>query len=623
MSRSPVQLLFLILPFLIYAIVLWLPIPLAIGLGMRYSPAIALPVLLLLLYPVYRLSGWRATWVSLAMTLVLFALPLSGLWNSAASEYPVLMGGLFPLTDGSNYYVDARRLLEGGRFDAVSSGRPLFAGVFAVLLGLTQQNVQLSLAIVVAIVAIACFLLAREVQQSHGVLAGLAVMATLFLFYRRFAGSAWTESLGLTLGAIATALLWRSAHQKQRYWFVSGLFLLTLALNARAGAFFVLPVLGLWGSWFFRGKRRVSVAIALGSMAAIGLGFFLNYLVLSHVGRADVAFSNLSFTIYAQVVGSKDWRQVGIDYPEVLKLDQPEITYRIYELAWQEFLKHPLRLFGSFIEALATYLSPTPYGLFGFVSTYGITIASVLVIVLIYAISLVGLVRCLRDYKTPCHSLLIATGLGILCSIPLAPPWMDGVPSSLRAYAATLPFSALLPALGIAGLGDRPLDYPKRQPFHARSPIPVTFLFGVFLVLLSIAGPLVTKALSHPPSLVEKSCPAEQQSVYTRFSPGSWVQLVEDTDAVQTHLPMVRVGDFRPGTNAVVQTLANRRSLVTDETREIANLSAGYTVIDALNLQTHRRLWVVMKSDKRPQKTGMIQVCGHLQNNVLYADSIR
>jgi hypothetical protein len=618
-QRSPLQIILLVLPFFIYAIVLMLPIPPAVGLAMRCNPAIALPVLLLVLYPIYRLAGWGAACASLGATLVLFALPLSGLWNSAVSEYPVLMGGLFPLTDGSNYYVDARRLLEGGRFDAVSSGRPLFAGVLAVLLGLTQQNLQLSLAIVVALVAIACFLLAREVQQSHGVLAGLAVIATLFLFYRRFAGSAWTESLGLALGAIAVALLWRSAHQTQRYLFVAGLFLLTLALNARAGAFFVLPALALWGSWFFRGKRRVSGAIALSSVAAIGLGFFLNHLVLTHIGRADVSFSNFSFTIYAQVVGSKDWRQVGIDYPDVLKLDQPAITYEIYRLAWNEFQSNPLRLFASFAEALATYLSPTPYGLFGFVSTYGITVASIFILVVIYLLGVVGLMRCLRQPYKPCHSLLVAAGVGILASIPFAPPWMDGVPSAIRAYAATLPISALLPALGVAALSDR-LPQHYHLPSQPLQKVPVTLVFGACLAFLSICGPLAVKALSHLPALTTVPCSSNQEAVHIRFSPGSVVNLVDDSTQSQTHLPNVRVGDFRPGATETVQILANRRSLVTDETQEIANLGSGHTIMDALDLQTRQRLWVVFQSAQRPVRTGIVQVCGQRRNQVLYVD---
>jgi len=76
----------------------------------------------------------------LALTLILFALPLLFLW-SGLTYIPPTLG----------------RLL-------------LFSGMLAVLLSLTRQNLQGSLMILALINAVACYLLAREIQHTLGYL---------------------------------------------------------------------------------------------------------------------------------------------------------------------------------------------------------------------------------------------------------------------------------------------------------------------------------------------------------------------------------------------------------------------------------------------------------------------
>ena len=56
------------------------------------------------------------------------------------------------------------------------------------------------------------------------------------------------------------ALLWQAAGERRLFWALAGLFLTSLALNARAGAFLALPALALWLGWLRRGQRRFSLA---------------------------------------------------------------------------------------------------------------------------------------------------------------------------------------------------------------------------------------------------------------------------------------------------------------------------------------------------------------------------
>ncbi len=187
---------------LAYTAVLIIGIPSKINLILSAPDSTFLFIgIVLLLYLAFRPSGWIGTFTSFSATLILFATQLSAVWRSSAGGLFIL-GGLLPMSDASGYYGSALRLLEGDTFSESASYRPLSHGVLATLLGLTQQNLQVTLAILVFITAIACFLFAREVQRSHGTTAGVLVLTIIFLFYRFYIGTAMTENLGLALGAV-------------------------------------------------------------------------------------------------------------------------------------------------------------------------------------------------------------------------------------------------------------------------------------------------------------------------------------------------------------------------------------------------------------------------------------
>ncbi|SVE02821.1 uncharacterized protein METZ01_LOCUS455675, partial [marine metagenome] len=93
----------IIIPFIVYGIVLAAHIPGEIGLIFRYGIASVFGAVALFLYPAYRLHGWPGTLASLSLTLVLFGLPLSGLWNSGTSVDSTVIGGLLPYSDALRY----------------------------------------------------------------------------------------------------------------------------------------------------------------------------------------------------------------------------------------------------------------------------------------------------------------------------------------------------------------------------------------------------------------------------------------------------------------------------------------------------------------------------------------
>jgi hypothetical protein len=612
----------LIAPFALYAVILTLPLPPQIGLTVRYKPLVAILLIFLGLYPTYRYAGRAAASASLTLTLVLFALPLTGLWNSGMSEFPAVVSGLFPSIDALYYYEDARRLLEGESFGMISSGRPLFAGLLAVILGLTGQNLQWAIAILVALVAIAVFLLAREVQRTHGLLAALMVVSVLFLFYRRFNGTAFTENLGLLLGTVGFALLWRSVYPKKVSLFLLGLLLLTLALNARAGVFLVLPILALWGGWCFRQTSRFSLRIVGYGFGVICLGFALNHLLLIAVGDPTLSFSNFSYVLYASVVGSKLWWQVRLDHPAVEGLPLAEVTSAIYGLAYAAFRENPLIFARTCLEAWAKYLSPTIEGALQFIQVYERSRLDKLLTYVIYIFSLLGLFQCYRQRQNPAYSLLLAISLGVMLSLPFVPPWIGGT-GTTRTYAATLPISALLPAIGLSFVVTSSKLNPLLPALKSGLSIKALPSFSLLLALFCVLGPISIKTFSQTSQFEPVQCPASTDRAYIRVASGSLLHIVPRASR-PTHLPYIQVTDLRQGVKRVKQILQRRPPTYLDhEVETLAALKPGKTVIDALNLGTQHRLLVVVDTLQIPEHSNIVQVCGKLQENLLLADSIQ
>jgi hypothetical protein len=613
----------MVFSLLTYLIILRVGVPQQIGLSVRYGlfPVI---VAIILFYPAFRLSGRIGTVTSLSLTLVLFALPLSGLWNSGTTEYFVI-GGLLPWSDASNYYHDARLLLEGNTFSLWGSNhRPLFSGVLAVLLGLTQQNLQIALAIIVLITAISGFLLVREIQRSHGTMAGLIVLIILFLFYRPYIGLTTTENLGLALGATGLAVIWQGTGQKHINTILLGIFLLTLALNARAGAFFVLPMLILWGSLVFRGQNRISGHFLVGGIIAVIVGFLSNLLVLKIAGHPDgVPNSNFSYILYGLAVGGKGWQQIYTDHPGVSEASE------IYRLAFEVIRTNPSYFITGLLQAFHAYLNPL-YGAFGFIGGSYIQGVDLLVRFGVYVLSFWGLLRCYCQWHNLHNSLVFTATLGILLSVPFL---ADG---GVRVYAATIPFSSILVMLGTVPIITFITNLIKKADiliFLPPSPKTSKFplIFGIALAMLTILGPILTKIISKPPQFVQSACSTGQETRYVRITPGSSITAISDPFEPAynlTWLPSMHLIDFQ------VSLKRGTIELTQELEREItADLSqfTSITIMNLIDLEKRsiweRYIWLIANSRIMPQEPGIVKLCGHFVKNLgygfFYADSIQ
>ncbi|MEM9544074.1 MAG: hypothetical protein AAGA60_31895, partial [Cyanobacteria bacterium P01_E01_bin.42] len=455
----------LILPFLLYSILVGIPLPHWVGYWATYGYESIIVIFLVLLYPTLSRSDFLSITLSLTSILCLFFLALAGVWNSSA-HYSSVVGGLLPFSDANGYLNDARSVLEGNNFSAFSSRRPLFPGTLTALLGLTGQNLQVTIAILVAMISTACFCLVRELKDSLGYISSILVISGIFFYYRPYIGSTLTENLGLALGITGFACLWRGATLKNISWAFWGLFVFTLALVARAGAFFALPALIVWGSYFFRDKNRFSFRFLFGGISIILMAFLVNQIFFKVLGSPEgMVFSNFSWTLYGLAKGGQTWAQATIDYPGASQQE-------IYAYAFQEISRNPMGLVIGSLKAWEAFFNPFTGGLFVFVGEK----SRILLVIL----SVLGLVKCFLNPKKGEHLLILFLTIGILASAPFIPVWDAGV----RTYAPTIAISFVLPMLG--------LNFLFANPKFALKKGNKTWILALTLGTLAASAPFIS-----------------------------------------------------------------------------------------------------------------------------------
>lgn len=604
----------------LFSLVLSLPLPAKIGLAFRYDFPGIFFIVGITFFIIFRLpEKWRL-FAGLSAIFVLFALPLAGLWNSGVNE-PNTVFGLLPWFDARGYSHEASSLLDGSQFTEISSRRPLFPGFLAVLLALTGRNLMFSLAILAAITAFTCWMVGNEINNRFGSLAGALTITLLFFFYRRFSGAILTELLGLTLAAAGFSILLHSIDHLKKSRLFLGILLLTLALNARAGAFFTLPMLILWSVWYF--KRTTSWITAwlygLTSVGAVLSGFLANYLLfLLLAAPGTQPFSNFSYTFYGLAAGGKGWTQVLVDHPEIGSLLEYQRTSQVYALAFQEILTNPGHLFQGILSAWKAILMPSSIGIFGFAGRLydsSGSIAETIVRLFLLLLSFLVLLAWFRKKDHPLLSLLTFLTVGILLSVPFAPP---GDADHMRAYAASIPIIATLPAIGAGILLSGKLILNEVTPQHNKLGEYLSFYSSLFLTIFAIFTPAVAFFLSTPPEIQPAVCPKGMDQVTIRINPESMVFIQPDSQLKASHLPNLRQSDFSENLSGFPE-----EEILPD----LTGITAPATIYNTTDLASGEEIWLIASQIIQPGSQKTHTVCGRFDknanlSNLFRADSI-
>jgi hypothetical protein len=563
----------------------------------RYSFVSTSFLVLLIFYLILRLPGrWRLV-ATFAAAATLFGLALAGLWASGQSE-PYVVSGLIPYNDAATYSINANKLLDGLRFSGFSSRRPFFTGMLAAILGLTGRNLQHATAVFVFLLAISSAYLALEVRKVRGAVAGSVVLWITFLFARRFAGTTMTEPLGLTLGALGLAFLLSGASWKKLSSLLGGLFLITLALNVRAGAFFLLPMLVLWIGWIFRKNKMIAwKETGLALLAVVG-AFGLNSLFLQVIGEpGGMLFGNFSESLYGLAAGGERWAEVYNRYPELSQLPESIRFPEIYRLSFELIREDPTNLIKGMLYQWGLLFSQTWFSVFSYVGGENVA-GNRYVQWVLYALCLAALFQAVRNWKKPINSFLLVSVLGIFLSVPFVPP---GDAHKMRAFAATIPMLALLPAAGAAWLASLlPLKILDEEDHHPMEHTGLT-AYSIVLVLFMVIAPVITLNLAVPPVVTSPVCNADEQPVSMHYADGNAVRLIRQDVLQLDWLPEFHYGRYK----IYIHNLPNDEAInILSRVEPPATLLLGY------DIPTGKKVWLLAGTNQMPAGYGVIQICG-------------
>jgi hypothetical protein len=367
-----------------------------------------------------------ATWRSPRTLAIAFAsvvlvpvLMLLAMWVDGASGY-LGVAGYMPVSDAMGYYRCAVGILGVDTLNGAGIGgdwcsrRVLYPAALASLLAASDWHTSLVLLAQSALIGGASALLFSVLARVLGWVVAVLTIAAVLAFAQEFAiGNFMTEALGLPAGLTGLALLLLWTLRPARGWLlVLGLALIGFGMAVRAGAVFVLPLLGLWAVVATFGYRYWHQRLRLWTACAIALtsGIALQFLVVYAMGfRPTNTGGNFAMSLYGLSTGSRDWSEAYRKFADVFRA-QPESAAFAYvrQAAIENIRTQPKVFLGALRAALSSYLEAMfNFGPLDRMSPF-ITIAF-----------LAGLPVCFVFWRNAALSLLGVFAIGELVSAPL------------------------------------------------------------------------------------------------------------------------------------------------------------------------------------------------------------
>jgi hypothetical protein len=588
-------------------LLLIIPISYKLGLAFRYDFSSIVILIFTILVICFQIPEFFLKIVFLCLTAAIFTVPVSGLWVSGQSEQ-YLLGGIIPFSDARYYYMDSRRLLEGALFSTGAARRPLFAALLSSIQWLTSQNLYFTIGILLFIIVIAVYAAVLEIRSSEGVFAGILFFVLTYLYTRFLLGKTLSEMAGLPLGLISFVFLYRGANKFQIKWILSGLFLISLALNARAGALLILPVLIIWAGWIFRDSKRINFRIIVYAVMAVAAGFFINLLMFQNLASSDsMPFGNFSHTLYGLARGGLGWTQIYTDHPETWSMPADIQANYIYSQAFDIIQRKPINLVYGILGSYKTFFSLDDYYgslcWFGGEGLIGNIARSAL-----YLLIAIGLYKSAQKFQKPSSSLLIAAFLGIFLSIPFAPP-LDS--NRMRVYAATIPFFVAIPSLGFSFIINKiPWKFKAKQENSIPS-LALPFSLAILLVIGMTIVPIFIKMTT--PKLQAKTdiCPVGLTQISFRVLPGNNIQIVDPGSIEHDWVPKIQKNNFA----TLVHNLPNWETFPL-----FTSVKPGQIILADLELSAMKEMILIADWESLDHTSAVQSVCAHSAEDPLLRD---
>jgi hypothetical protein len=507
--------------------------------------------------------------------------------GSHPASNPCQIWGIFPFNDAHLYYNGACELLNGQQITVMPGARHPYPILLAVLLKTFMHDFRGVTSVFTIVMAIATWSAFEVIRFRLG-----SITATVFLvcvtFYIRIycSGLFMTEQLGLLYSLCAVAMLVEAVTGggKAKAWlYCGGLFFLTQALNARPAAYMTLPFLVLVTCQLFHGSLKIRGAMVVLSAVVVTISLLLHSITY-HKTVASGTPSNAWYSMYGMLNdgtwldGLKHSQELLPDKPRFAPSDRQGMIFQLSLAALQsdrvqalhllrkeclsEMRRHPGKLLSGWWRGLRfVWAKNTPFrSAFPEMPAIWFTEFARWCTILGLALSVFFLLRGrhlapqLERYQA-LSWLNLAGFLGMITSLPFAPPW-DG---DTRGFAATLPLFFLLPASGVGGLYQmiakrfHQVNRESNPDLKQNTAICSALVIGGTLSLVIISGSWalvgtgsVSKNGPHPVrSMIDKFAgdPALVSSVDLRsLRAGYHLRLTDDTK--HTWLPSISRKDF-------------------------------------------------------------------------------
>jgi hypothetical protein len=579
---------------------------------------------------------WLSSKNSYVIVLIFFIivwlsfLPALGSWASA-DPYGYSIGGILQTKDARAYIAGAEQLIETGEYGQWNQRRPLNTTLLSSRIVLGQHDFRNSLLLQAGIFGVSLFFVIFILWRQFGVLAAGLMFFLNFAFAAYYLPTTLSESLGISLGLISVAFFLLSVASRKRHFYYLGIFVLTLALLARTGPMFVVPLLVLYAGSFFSGKNKFSFKETIFAVAPVIFAIIFNYsLNLFYGDNTTGPHGSFHYVLYKIAVGGSHWEQAKVDFPEELKrMSSSNFADFVYTKSVDKILNDPVDVATRYLHLLFTDGVRFIYGLYGsymyltypqelpkfLESLFSVSheqlvelkerLVSMLGLLMVVILSYGAIRLIIHARRSSVVHLSILVVLGTVISIPLLFSF-----AGVRVFITVIPFLSLfLVILLLATRHEKSL-----QVFHSNELDSVdktgSYLTAFLLLLLFLASvmPVISygiygeKFSTDSSEVAGFSCSSEAGELETEkllmwIGPGiPKIEIVSDRDLPRTFSPLIRESDFVLG-----KQHENRLKNV--------EMTPGTVIFQAFDQLSKRRLYLATSTKFLMGESGYRVIC--------------
>lgn len=296
-----------------------------------------------------------------------YGFPIS-IFSNEQTYYSAFQG-VFPWSDANGYFDGPKIFASTGFLDAWNTRRPFTSLYYSSLNFISFNNYYFSLIIRNFLFALALSSSLIIINKKFGYLTTILTAFFIFAFSSGFLPTTLTETVGLTLGFLSFSICWFSIEKRNLALFLFGIFMFCIALNARSGAFFILPLLLIYLILnFSKYKTNIEkLKLFLFGILSISSSFLISFLLSKYYGNQSgegIMQGNFAPTLYGLVTGGKGWGFAYKIYPNFQGSEADFFSF-LYKESLNYFLNHPKDIFIgfalNFIEGLKKFLLFTKF----------------------------------------------------------------------------------------------------------------------------------------------------------------------------------------------------------------------------------------------------------------------